>query len=306
MKKTAIFIDGNFLLHKCVHAIGKSVEEPTRRVPLMFLGYVSDWALKFQARYVAVCFDGSDNFRYRLWPSYKSSRGGKGGSTGEPTEGMTKDEIYVCMAPTIRLLEMLGIRVQIHKELEADDLTASGAFAFTRTNEKKYRPDTAAYIIVPDKDSRTRIDKQVFVYRPPTGKTQPEKLYTKEIFKKETGMNPRQFIDYQILCGDRIDDIPSIVTPSVAKNILKTHGTLYKYLKTEEGKKFFRENRTAVVRNRGLAVLDYLSWKPSDAELLLTIKPHSELDIEKEFGRLPKSFQALRAFAQKRRGLFDV
>jgi len=309
--ETAIFVDGNYQLHRCWRTLGAHSGIPEKRVPLLILDYFCSYALEYGAKFGSLCFDGNDIFRYRVYADYKKNRRDTSSEVfqggGQNVEGRTKnevkDQIYRCLQPTARLFDLLGLPCHQNAELEADDLTASGAYAFTRDLEtREYRTGRKAYIVSPDKDSIQRIDKQVLVLRPGANK-QPNRVITLEEVLKEKGMNPRQFADYQALVGDSIDDIPAILTPAKAKAAILGAGSLKKFLGTSEGQKFWRRYETEIRRNVQLVRLHYRSWLPSDEELRFFSRPYNRKSVMDEYGKLPSSFLALE-LAGKKKSLF--
>ena len=71
------------------------------------------------------------------------------------------------------------------------------------------------------------------------------------------GLTPKQFLDYQILRGDSMDDVPPVTscTDKEALTIIKTHGSLGAFFKTADGKKFYSMRRTELHRNKDLVGL---------------------------------------------------
>ncbi len=286
----AVFVDGNWLLHRVQRTKGASSSVPQRTVPLNVLNYCCIYALEKGASHGALLFDGDDNFRLKVYSKYKSNRGraGQDAHLDLKMDGVTTtDEVYASLEPTIRLFELVGFPVVQKAEYEADDLGAAGGHAFA--NESK---DHLSWMVCRDKDSFQSVTERVKVYWPTIGMMPSADVDPAYVLKK-TGMNPKTFGDYQILIGDSIDAVPAILTPAKAKAILKEHGLLGRFFKTEEGKTFFLRHEQELRRNQQLVRMDHRSWQPKAAELTLRLQEPRE--VMTEFGKLPKSFYALRS-----------
>lgn len=300
--KTAVFIDGNWLLHRVFRTKGSVSISPERSVPLQLLNYCCVYALHLQASHGALVFDGDDNYRLHLYPNYKSSRrGGTAFNSHEydgPHQDEFKDLLYKCLPPTIRLFRMVGFPVHQDPSYEADDLVAAGASEFSS------RKGNMSWIVCRDKDAlqMVRQDK-IHVFWPEVGKN-PAQYLDEAGVQSRVGMPPKTFGDYQILVGDSMDDVPGVVKPSEARRILKAHSTLSEYFKTTEGQKFFRRHQEELKRNLRLVRMDLRSWSPSEDSLRLD-KVGESTTVLSEFGRLPKSFHALKStLSRSRSSLF--
>ena len=286
MSKVSAFFDGNWLLHRAESAIGRFTAVPERRVPMLVLNWCCEYSLKLGADYGALCFDGGDNFRYEVFKDYKKSRS----SSQEKSD--TSDKVYEYLSPTIRLFNHIHFPVYQNPKLEADDLIAAGAYSFTR-EEDMFRDNRSAYIVCRDKDLLQRVDERVTVYQPAM-KGSEEIFYTPKRVHEIRGMTPRQFLDYQVLVGDGIDDVPGVMTAGPARAILKKYGNLQAWSKTEEGDAFFSKNLRALIRNKRLISMAYRAWSPTDEELVLNLSRDADDAIVEEFGKLPKAVTAFR------------
>lgn len=314
VSENAIFVDGNHQLHRCWRTTGSFSAIPEKRVPLMVLHYFAAYALEKRAKFGSLCFDGDDIFRYRIDPNYKIGRrtegtGGGMDHTGPRGEGggktalEIKDEVYKCLQPTIRLFDLLGIPCHQNSELEADDLMASGAYSFTRNGDSRiYIPGRKAWIVTPDKDAFQRVDKQVRVYRPEINK-QPSIEWDVDRVVAEKGMKPRQFCDYQALVGDKVDDIPPILSPKKAERLILKYGSLSKLLASEEGQEIWLKHQNEIRRNVQLVRLSYKSWAPTLEELRFFRKKPDRKRVVDEYGKLPDSYLAFEMTCTKK-GLF--
>jgi len=297
-KTPAVFVDGNWLLHRVQYTKGVSSSVPHKVVPMNVLNYCCVYALSKGASHGALLLDGSENFRYKVYPEYKANRNG-GGSLGTSDHEDQSDSVYANLEPTIRLFQLVGFPVFQEPEYEADDMLVAGANRFIEQS-----PDHFSWIVCRDKDSFQAVRERIHVFWPEVGKI-PSADVDSDYVRKKTGMSPKTFGDYQILVGDQVDNVPGIIKPSLAKSILSEHDLLINYFRTKEGRKFFLRYETELRRNQRLVRMDQRCWSPSPEELQLSLK--EDRRVVDEFGTLPKSFYALRSMVSgSRRSLFGV
>jgi len=251
-----MFVDGNWCLHRAWSAMGHQSGIPTVRVPRMLLNWFCDYALRLNVQAGAMCFDGNSNFRYNVYPAYKSNRNGDKIVDHGPSAGLTgSDAVYQSLEPTRELFQACGLTVVQEELYEADDLLCSAGHVYGRL------PGNKVWLVTRDKDMRGSITKQVNMYIPEMSK-QPEQRITPELVGKKQGMTPLQWIDYQILVGDEMDSVPPVArfTPSKAKALLKEHRSLGEYFKTDEGGAFYRKYHPDLHRNKQLVVMAKNAW----------------------------------------------
>lgn len=264
-----LFGDGNWMLHRAWHAAGKTSKFPDTKVPNMILEWFCQGAVRLNAHYGALTFDGPKNFRKKLYPEYKANRTGdqdlveesywKGELMPPRTE---KECINALIKPTISLFQTHGIVVEQKKEYEADDLLNSATYYFDDEGR-------VIYVMTRDKDLFQSVRKRVFVYMPNMGKI-PERLYGVKAVTAAKKMTPRQFLHYQILVGDGIDNvppIPKIGTPAKAMSIVKEYDKLSEYFATAEGAKIFKKYSSELHRNRELVTMSKKVWTIEDVKL---------------------------------------
>lgn len=292
---TAIFLDGNWLLHRAQSAIGGYTEFPDKKIPLLVLNWFCDYAMRFRAEFGALCFDGGQNFRYGVYSGYKASRS-VNSAEQRVTGGASKsDNTYSALQPTLSLFNMAGVASFQHPNYEADDLVAAGAYHYTKLDKSR-----KAVIICRDKDLLSQVSKQVVVWTPEMS-GQPEVTWTEKEVKLQHGLSPRQFRDYQVLLGDKIDDIPGILPSAKAKRLVIEHKSIKAYLATPEGKEFFTKHGSELMRNKQLISMARDCWAPTDSELRIRLSTVNDSDIHNSYGPLPKSVAGLRSFTTKRR-----
>jgi DNA polymerase-1 len=198
----------------------------------MVVGWVYKYAIRLKATHIAFCFDGADNFRYGVYPDYKNGRSED-----------TSNTVYSAVPALRKALKEAGICWLQHPNYEADDLM--GSFAHQATFK--------TYLVTRDKDANQSLNEHSIKYTPEMG-TSPEIFLTKSD-SALGGMTVLASLDYQTLVGDKIDSIPDVVSPGVAKKIIKEHTTLKAYFASKEGKQFWAVHHKALIRNRKLVTL---------------------------------------------------
>lgn len=286
------FLDGNWILHKTFSTM-RAASDIT--ISKAILDSACKYALRLECDGAAMLFDGGNNFRYEVHPEYKSNRGGSGPVTGETDPR----DMYSLLEPIKRLFTLVRFPVYQIDRYEADDLCAAGATYHASLNKKN-----RSWIVNHDKDAFQSVTEQVSVLWPMVGKD-PEKIFNDAAVWARTGFYPKEFAEFQILTGDKIDCIPPIVRPAEAKRIISGHSSLKEYFATDEGRGFFLRNERALRRNLKLVRMEMRSWDPEYMNYDLS-KLEDSKRTWKEFGRLPTSFYQLRIFlsAGKKRSLF--
>jgi len=139
-------------------------------------------------KYFLFILDGrGPHFRHEIFPEYKAHR---------PT---APDDLKAQFDPIKRMLERLGIRVEVSCECEADDCIASLA--------KRYSKERPVVIVGMDKDLRQCLNDKVIMWDPAS---KEEKIVTEASFRENTGLSPNQWADVQALIGDSSDNIPGV------------------------------------------------------------------------------------------------
>ena len=140
------------------------------------------------------------NFRHDLFPLYKANR------------DATPEDLVRQMEPIVRMVQALGIPVEISDGCEADDCIASLAARFSAE-----RP---VIIVSGDKDLKQCLGPNVYMWDPAS---KEEKLLTAADFTAESGLRPDQWADVQALVGDTSDNIPGVpgIGPKTAQKIFE-------------------------------------------------------------------------------------
>lgn len=290
----AAFQDGNWILHKNF-SVRRSASDAD--IAKSVLDSACKHVMRLDCTGSAVFFDGSRNFRYGVYPEYKSNRGGHAG--GEHDTEVDPKDMYSCLDAIFHLFKLVRFPIYQVDKFEADDLCSAAAVHHAKASKRNF-----SWIVNHDKDAFQTVTDRIHVFWPQVGKD-PEKIFTDAAVWARTGFYPDNFAEFQILTGDGVDCIPAIVKPAVAKKILKEHGSLKKYFSTDEGRRFFLAHETELRRNKTLVRMDMSAWDPEymnhDLSRLEDSRP-----AWNEFGRLPSSFYGLRACmnVSKKRSLF--
>lgn len=245
-------VDGNWYLHRVWFTMKTS--RPYEEVlPYGFVGLICKDACAVRATHVVVAFDGASNFRFKLFESYKANRvkNETGAVADEDYDGdgvpQSKD-IYSYLPAVFRYLEASGIAWVTHKKFEADDVLASAAVQYVALG-------ATVVLGAKDKDGYQCLGPKVRMY---DSSAIPEPRYiTQATAEKRKGVKVGQMIELQTLIGDRIDNIPVLMSEGRAKKILLTYGSISQWFKQSKGDErvWLRAHQTALKLNKQLVTL---------------------------------------------------
>lgn len=145
------------------------------------------------------------NFRHNLFPLYKAQR-------SSAPEALIKQ-----IEPIKRLMDVLGLCLEVSQDSEADDCIASIA--------KRYCETQPVVLIASDKDLKQCLHENVLMWDP---MSKAEKITTLKSFTTEEGLLPAQWPDVQAIIGDTSDNIPGVpgVGLKTAKKIFQEFPSL--------------------------------------------------------------------------------
>ncbi len=201
-------IDGSSFLYRAFYAypdLKRSDGFPTNAIYIvirMLLKIIREEKPAFMGFFL----DGKGpTFRHELYTPYKAQR-------PRMPEGLS-----VQIEPLRDAVRILGVPEYTAHGLEADDLIAGYTELF--------KGEHPVIIVASDKDLKQLLDEQVYLWDP--GAKNAE-LLNSEGFRREMGIVPEQWPDYQALVGDSSDNIPGIpgVGPKTALNWLKKFSSL--------------------------------------------------------------------------------
>lgn len=267
MKKRLLFIDGNWYLHRVWHTLktGRPVEDV---LPRNFLSLILKDACNVKATHVLVAFDGHKVFRYKEYPQYKANRAEKEKKTNEASDADDQGKDLYAYLPDIRkLMERCGITLVQHKLYEADDFWASAAVQYSEEG----------FVVIgggKDKDGYQVLSDTVHMY---DSSAQPEPRWIKVAqAEKSKGVPVSKMVMYQTLLGDKIDNIPQVLSPAKAKAACLKYRSIKDMATngTPEEKKLLRVKQATLIVNHklvklktDLALPDVESLKPSKVAL---------------------------------------
>ncbi len=204
--KKLVLIDGSSYMYRAFYALPPLTSpkgEPTGAI-YGFIRMLSSLIKEVNPDYIAVVFDLSKKtFRHKKVKSYKATR--------QETPNLLKEQI-----PKIKeILKLWGIKVLELEGYEADDIIA--------TLTKKFKNSYEVLIVSPDKDMIQLVDKNVKLLNPIQNI-----IYDVEKVKEKYGIFPNQFVDYQAIVGDSVDNIKGVkgVGKKTAVSLLNQYGSL--------------------------------------------------------------------------------
>lgn len=279
--KKLVLIDGSSYIYRAFYALPpltNSKGMPTGAIygfVRMLLKLLKD----LNPDYIAVVFDKSaKTFRQDIDKEYKATR------------KETPDELKVQIPKVKELIKDMGIEVLEKEGYEADDIIAYLA-------EKAKLEGYQVYIITPDKDMLQLVDENVVIYNPVS-----DKFFDREEVYKKYGVYPHQFVDYQAIVGDNVDNIKGVkgVGPKTAAKLLNEFDSLEGILANldklkPKQKEAFTEALNRLEKNKILVKLETKIDLPIDINQLKLKQPNwdkllKELE-ELGFKKLLKEFE---------------
>ncbi len=244
MAKIMVF-DGNWYLWRAGYTF-KSERSLEEALPTAFLNMVLKDAVQVGATHLLIAFDGPKVFRYDIYPQYKQTRRDSKELRKEEDEDFK--DVYVCIPHIRKLCEELGIAFVQHKKYEADDYWASAAVQYVKQDHKVIGG-------CQDKDGYQVLSKNAKMYDA-SFKPEPRWIDVKKA-EKIKGVPISKMIMYQTLLGDKIDDVPQILSPAKAKKVCVDYDSISDWFKKAdvETKKWLRSKQAQLVINKELVTL---------------------------------------------------
>lgn len=212
--KKFVIIDGNALVHRCYHAVPKTLTTPEGKPSNAVYGFTSILLGILEVEkpeYLATAWDmHGPTFRDGIYTEYKAKR-------------LKTDDDLIAQFPLVRsVLESLSIPIFEREGLEADDF-----LGIVATDLVKKQPDVQILIVTGDKDALQLVEDRITVVSPVSGYTKV-KRYDRAAVKDKMGVWPEQVPDFKGLAGDSSDNLPGVVGigDKTAAALLEQFGTL--------------------------------------------------------------------------------
>jgi len=263
-KKLLVLVDGSYYIFRAYHAIGNlktSKGEPSGAI-YGVINSLKKLLNDFDPDYIGVVFDAKGkNFRNDLYPDYKANR-----------PPMPEDLVNQ-IKPIHDIVQSLGLPVLVIDDVEADDVIGTLA-------KQAAAKGINTIISSGDKDLAQLVNDHIRMYN-----AMNNGIVDRAGVIKKFGVTPEQIIDYLILVGDSVDNIPGVpkVGPKTAAKWLNDYGSLDEIIKHADefkGKvgKYLRESIERFPLTKELVTLkcdvaldvkpeDLVFGKPNDQEL---------------------------------------
>ncbi|MBP8161418.1 MAG: DNA polymerase I, partial [Ottowia sp.] len=259
-RPTLLLVDGSSYLYRAFHAMpdlradpGDPASQPTGAIRGMInmLGALrKDYP---GAQYAACIFDApGKTFRDDLYPEYKAHR------------APMPDDLRSQIEPIHEAVRLLGWKVLAVPGVEADDVIGTLAQAGEAQGMD-------VIVSSGDKDLAQLVTPHITIIDTMTGKRRDEAGV-----QAEFGVTASQMLDYQVLLGDAIDNVPGVdkVGPKTAAKWLNEHGSLDAIV----------ANVDQIKGAAGDNLRRALDWLPKGRELL---KIRTDCDLAEYVAGLP-------------------
>jgi DNA polymerase-1 len=200
-------VDAHALLFQVFHAIPEMSSPgglPTNAV----FGFTRDMLFvrkELHPDYLVCVFDPpGKTFRDRVYPEYKAHR------------GPMPDAMRSQMSMAYQVLEAMHIPALTKEDFEADDVIATVAKGAAGRG-------IDVFVCTNDKDCRQLIDDRIKLYN-----LRKHEAFDCESLLKDWGIKPEQVIDFQMLVGDSVDNVPGVagIGEKTAAKLLQQFGTV--------------------------------------------------------------------------------
>ncbi|MCI4440557.1 DNA polymerase I [Tibeticola sp.] len=273
-KKILLLIDGSSYLYRAYHAMPDLRADPNdpNSAPTGAIRGMINMLEKLRREvnpdYVACVFDAKGpTFRDELYADYKAHR------------PPMPESLAAQIEPIHEVVRLLGWPVLEVPGVEADDVI--GTLAVTGA-----RQGLAVIVSSGDKDLAQLVNDDITIIDTMSGKTRD-----RAGVEAEFGVPPERMLDFQVLVGDAIDNVPGVekVGPKTAAKWLQAYGSLDGVIAHAD------EIKGVVGENLRRA----LSWLPQGRELL---RIRTDCDLSPWIPGFP-ALEALRPREPDRAGL---
>ncbi len=210
-KKTLLLVDGSSYLYRAFHAMpdlravpGDNSSPATGAIRGM-INMMTALRREVRADYAVCIFNApGKTFRDDWYPQYKANR------------SPMPDDLRSQVEPIHQVVRLLGWPVLCVPDIEADDVI--GTLARTAADQ-----GVEVTVSSGDKDLSQLVDEHITIIDTMNGKKRDVAGVTAEF-----GVPPRLMLDYQMLVGDAVDNVPGVekVGPKTAAKWLLEYGSL--------------------------------------------------------------------------------
>ena len=205
--KLLVLVDGSYYMFRAYHAIRNlqtSHDEPTGAI-YGVINSLQKLLKDFKPDYIGVVFDAKGKtFRNDLYPDYKANR------------PPMPEELVSQIEPIHKIIDSMGLPLLMIDGVEADDVIGTLAKQAETRNI-----DTI--ISSGDKDLAQLVNDHIRMYN-----AMNNGIIDRKGVREKYGVPPELIIDYLVLVGDSVDNIPGVpkVGPKTAAKWLKEYGSL--------------------------------------------------------------------------------
>lgn len=215
-KNRIIIIDGKNLLWRNSDAFSElSVridgEDMSTGGMYGFISSLIRLHLKYRSR-IFIAWEGENNFRFKLYPSYKNR------DRKEPGQYELAEEVVRAEGYLEELLSYAGVRQYYGVKCEADDVIGT-------ISERAKKKGINTIIYSADSDLRQLVCDTVTVVSPGRGN---EVVYDEEAVIKKHSVTPEQIPLLKALAGDSSDNIPGLpgIGEKTASALINEYGNI--------------------------------------------------------------------------------
>lgn len=212
-KQVLLLIDGNSLFHRAYHALPPLTDKKGEAANAVF-GF-SNMLLRaineINPTHIACTFDTkAPTFRHVEFEQYKAQR------------PAPPPDLYPQLPKLKKALDAFGIKYFEKEGYEADDVIATLAIKFQKSNSK-----SQIIILSGDRDVLQLVDDNIKVQMPGWNMKETTLFGVDEV-KVKYGLETHQMVDYKSLIGDPSDNVPGVagVGPKTASDLLQKYHTL--------------------------------------------------------------------------------
>ena len=206
-EKTLVLVDGSSYLYRAFHALPdlrNASGQPTGAI-YGVINMLRKLLADYKADYCAVVFDAKGKtFRDDLYAEYKANR------------APMPDDLGAQIEPLCDTIRALGWPMLIIDGVEADDVIGTLA-------RQAEAAGMRCIVSTGDKDLAQLVTERVTLVN-----TMSNEKLDRAGVKAKFDVEPGQFLDYQTLIGDSIDNVPGIdkVGPKTAAKLIAQYGSL--------------------------------------------------------------------------------